>query len=200
MYPLFAIFVVFCIWLKIELNKESRQAEKDKNKLLELESEANSTRKQSIDNLDYITISEKSIPINEINDDELKKIQQELLNYSNKRILNLSHLSNTDLKRKYGPANLPLLTEYDQNFMELVRLLHKYASTLNEKGYKNEAVSVLEYSIDIGSDMSTSFKLLADLYIETNQISKITDLLYKAEKVNFLLRKSIIAYLQECID
>lgn len=200
MYLLFTIFLIFCLWLKYELNTKSRQAEQNKNNLFEIEREANSTRKQSIDNLDYITISKKSIPVNEISDNELKKIQQELLDYADKRILNLSGYTNTELKKLYGPANLPILTEYDQNFMSLVNLLHKYAVLLNEKGYIYDAISVLEYSISINSDMSNSFKLLADLYFQTNQKEKISELIKMADNVTPLLKKSITAYLQEYLD
>lgn len=200
MYPFFFIFFIFCIYVKLSLSRSSRSAEKNKTKLLELESKANSTRRQSIVNLDYITFSEKSIPINEINDDELKKIQQELLNFIDKKILNLTGITNIELKKLYGPANLPALSEYDKNFLELVRTLHNYAVTLNKLGYYNDAIKVLEYSVDIGTDMGSSYKFLADLYIQQNEISKIKSLLDKTDKVNNLSRNSVISYLQAYID
>ena len=54
MYPFFLIFFIFCVYVKLRLSNSSRNAEKNKTKLLELESEANLTRRKSIDNLDYI--------------------------------------------------------------------------------------------------------------------------------------------------
>ena len=200
MYPFFIIFFIFCIYIKLSLSKSSRNAEKNKTKLLELESEANLTRRQSIDNLDYITFSEKSIPINEINNDELKKIQQDLLIFREKRILNLTGITNIELKKLYGPANLPTLSEYDNNFLELVRTLHNYAFTLNNLNYKDEAIKVLEYSVEIGSDMGSSYKLLADLYNFKNEKSKIKILIDKSDNVNDLSRNSVISYLKAYID
>ena len=200
MYPFFLIFFIFCVYVKLRLSNSSRNAEKNKTKLLELESEANLTRRKSIDNLDYIIFSEKSIPINEINDDELKKIQEELLNFVDTKILNLSGITNLELKKLYGPANLPMLSEYDNNFLELVRTLHNYAVILNNLNCQNDAIKVLEYSVDIGTDMGSSYKLLADLYNLQNNTSKIKVLLDKTDKVNSLSQNSVISYLQAYID
>ena len=69
MFLFLPFFLVFCLWLRFEFRKSSNQAEHSKQNRLELEREANFTRKKSIDNLHYITFSEKSIPIIEINDD-----------------------------------------------------------------------------------------------------------------------------------
>lgn len=200
MYPFFLIFFIFCIYVKLSLSKSSRNAEKNKTNLLELESEANLTRRMSIDNLDYIIFSEKSIPIIEINDNELKKIQQELLNFSDKKILNLTGVTNIELKKLYGPANLPILSEYDNNFLELVRTLHNYAFTLNNLNYQDDAIKVLEYSVEIGTDMGSSYKLLADLYNSKNDNSKINVLIDKSYRINALSRNSVISYLKAYID
>lgn len=200
MYPFFAIFLVFCLWVRFKLKKSSHDSEKNKSNFFELESEANMTRKKSIDNLDYIIFSEKSIPINEINDDELKKIQQELLNFRNKKIINLSGITNTELKKLYGPANLPDLTEYDKNYLDFVRTLHNYALLLSQNNYTADAIKVLEYSVEIGTDMGISYKLLADLYVSQNMKYKINDLLNKSDNINNLSRKNVIGYLKDCID
>lgn len=200
MYPFFLIFFIFCVYVKLSLSKSSHNAEKNKTNLLELEREANSTRRKSIDNLDYIIFSEKSIPINEINDNELKKIQEKLLNFADKKILNLSGISNIELKKTYGPANLPTLTEYDNNFLELVRTLHEYAVALNNLNFQDDAIKVLEYSVDIETDMGSSYKLLGDLYYSKNDISSIKNLLEKTDKVNNLSRNSVISYLQVYTD
>ena len=43
-----------------------------------------------------------------------------------RKLLNLSGISNTDLKLQYGHANLDLLAEYDQNFSNLLRCLDSF--------------------------------------------------------------------------
>ena len=59
MYPIFTCVVVFCLWLRYELGKSDKIARKQKERLLELEHDANFTRRQSLDGLHYITFSEK---------------------------------------------------------------------------------------------------------------------------------------------
>lgn len=191
--------IVFCIWLSYKFKKSSRLAETSKQNRLELERTANSTRKKSIDTLHYITFSEKSIPIIEINDDLIKKYQKSLLNFVGKRIINLSSMTNTELKKAYGPANLPALSEYDENFSELVRLLHRYAVRLHELDYKTEAVSVLEYSVNIGTDMGTSYKLLGDFYHASAQTGKIKELISRTDNINPLIKDSVVTYLNRYI-
>ena len=87
-----------------------------------------------------------------------------MLKFVDRKVLNLSSMSNTDLKKEYGPANLTILSEYDENFSELIRCLHNYALRPHELDYTADAKTVLEYAVSIGSDMGSSYRLLADLY------------------------------------
>ncbi len=200
MFPIFFCFIVFSLWLRYELRKSTKKSENSQKSLLEIESEANFTRKKSIDTLHYITISKKSIPNIKINDNLLEKYKNNIYALECKRIINLSAYTNTELKKMYGPANLPDLTEYDQNFTVLVRSLHNYANRLNELGYSSEAVTTLEYSISLGSDMGSSYKLLADLYNNNSQTDKIIGLLSQIDKVNPIIKSSVTAYLKNYID
>lgn len=192
--------IVFCIWLNYKFKKSSSHAEQSRQNRLELEREANSTRKKSIDTLHYITFSEKSIPIIEINDELTQKYQKSLLNFVDKRIVNLSSMTNTELKKAYGPANLPALSEYDANFSELIRILHNYALRLHELDYNDEAKAVLEYSVKIGTDMGITYKLLADFYHAHYRIDKIEELLPYTKHINPLTRDSVISYLNSYIN
>lgn len=196
MLPILSCFIIFCLWLRYELRKSSNQVEKTKNTLIENESMANSTRKKSISSLNYITISEKSILFIKINDSKIKNIQKEFEILKDKKILNLSNMSNTELKLNYGPANLPVLSEADENFSSLVRNLHKYAEALKDLDMKKEAIEVLEYAIDIGSDMSISYKLLSELYKGTDNSKKIDYLIKKAETLDSLMKEPILNYLK----
>ena len=87
----------------------------------------------------------------ECDDEELTDYENDLKTLASRKILNLSHQSNTDLKLAYGPANLPALSEYDQNYTTLLRNLVAYADCLIKNGFKAEAVPVLEFGISIDS-------------------------------------------------
>ena len=73
---------------------------------------------------------------------ETKEILSRFLFLEEQKIVNLTEYTNTDLKFKYGVANLTLLTEYDTNYNELITLLHSYGSILAKEGYSSQALSV----------------------------------------------------------
>ena len=81
---------------------------------------------------------------------------------ADKRILNLTGMSNTDVKLAYGTANLPILSEYDANYTELVTTLENWSRELFEEGLYPEALQVLTFAVEIRTDISHSWHL----YIE----------------------------------
>ena len=196
MYPIFTCVVVFCLWLRYTLNRSDHITRQKQNKLWEEEHEANFTRRQPLDGLHYITLSENAIPLIETNDMQLNKTLSSLQSLTSVKIVKLSEYTNTELKKMYGPANLPLLTEYDVNYTTLVRLLQQYAARLSELSLSSEAVRVLEYSVSIGCDMASTYKLLADLYHEKGDTDKIASLIDTTDQLNPLYRESTIRYLQ----
>ena len=52
----FASFIVFCIWLGYEIHKHRNMEAKDYEAFWDREHAANSTRRKSLDGLNYITI------------------------------------------------------------------------------------------------------------------------------------------------
>ena len=113
------------------------------------------------------------------------------------KIVNLGCFSNTELKYKYGVANLNLLTEYDSNFSELVTLLQNYAELFLQSDFENQALTVLEYAISIGSDISKTYTTCAEIYYNQNQLDKIEWLKKEAEKISTSRKDSIVRKLQE---
>ena len=76
---IFFIVIIFILWLRYELKKSSRTLQNANDKFWEREELANSTRKKSTDSLNYITISEKSLPFLEINDEIVAKCVSRLV-------------------------------------------------------------------------------------------------------------------------
>lgn len=189
---LFALFVTFLVWLGYKLRKSSKQD----NSFWIREAEANNVRRQTLDNLDYITIPLDSLPFFSGIDEKLDDIQQNIRNLADCTIVNLSRYTNTELKLMYGPANLNTLTEYDQNFTVLARTLQKWAECLSSLGYDSEAVQVLEFAVSIKSDVTAGYILLAKLYLKQNEPSKIDSLISSASQLDTLLRDSLVKQLR----
>lgn len=183
------IFIVVVSYKRFKANRINQAAE---NAFWNRENAANSTRKQDISHLDYIQFSNVTLPFALFRDDILKECEQQVLTLKEKKILNLTGISNTDLKLKYGPANLLLLTQYDQNFTLLVRTLNTWGQRLNELNHPEEAVSVLAFAVSIGSDIKATWQLLAKLYAQSGETEKLKALKPSAQALNSLSKTPIL--------
>ena len=180
------------------MKKHGRYDEKKMDEYRVRELEANSTRKKSMDDLVFISLPLESFPMDIMTDDnQIKEIHETILNLSGEKILNLTGISNTDLKLKYGVANLPLLTHYDQCYTLLVKTLQSWALLLYEKGYEKECQTLLEFAIDTNTDISGTYKLLATIYVKNGEKTKFENLKSKTENLNSAMKKPIDRMLKE---
>ena len=130
-------------------------------------------------------------------DEMIKEYHETLLHLAEEKIVNLTGISNTDLKLEYGVANLPILTHYDQCYTHLVRTLNSFANRLYENGYEKECVPLLEFAVDTGSDISGTYKLLATIYVKNGDKQKLSLLKSKTDSLNSAMKKPIDRMLQE---
>lgn len=129
--------------------------------------------------------------------EELSGVESELCMLANAKIVNLNGISNTELRLTYGTANLEPLSLYDQNFTSLIRALQKWGSLLTTAGKPSDAITVLSYSVSIGSDIAGTYALLARLYKECGELDKLEELKSSAEKLNTLMKPSILRDLEK---
>ena len=112
MFKNFGWVILFCtiiigMLILYECKKHSRKSDSAKASFWAREARANTVRRKDISNLNYINIPDSVIP-SDISDDEINEYRTTLLNLQARKILNLSGLTNTDLKEKYGVANVIL--------------------------------------------------------------------------------------------
>ena len=177
--------------------KATHESKNDNQLFWDRENRANSTRKQDISTLDYITIPLDRLPLSPNEDEEVTEYQQTIKDLSTKQILNLSGKTNTDLKLEYGVANLTILSEYDNNYTTLINTLARWGARLIKLEQIMDAITVLEYGIEVNTDISRNFYMLAEHYVSTNQPDKIDALLQKAEGISSIMKPSIIKKLTE---
>ena len=168
-FPFFASFILFIIFLALWLRRSSKKETKANEEYWEKELQANSTRRKSLDSLSYVSIPFDTLPMNILPEDsEIEKIHQTLHALSKTKMVNFSGKTNTELKLEYGAPNINLLSEYDQNFTELIITLNKWASLLIAHQETAAARTVLEFSVDIGSDINSTYKMLAEIFIDVH--------------------------------
>ena len=201
-FPFFASFIVFCFWLGYELHKQRNREAQNMEDFWEKETAANQTRRQSLDELNYITIPLDTLPMNILCEDEqVKEYHETLRELAKEPIVNLTGISNTDLKLTYGAPNITLLSAYDQRYTHLARTLQSLADALYKNGYLQEACDVLTFAVSTHTDISASYKLLITLYQELGQEDKIPSLLPIAESLNSGMKNTIIRMIQDaCPD
>lgn len=192
-----AIFIAVVSYKRFKADRQNRNAEES---FWRRESDANNTRKQDISQLDYVDFSGVTLPFAQFEDALLKECEQQVLTLKDKKILNLTGISNTDLKMEYGAANLPLLTQYDQNFTLLVRTLNTWGQRLHELSHTQEAICVLAFAASIGSDIKATWNLLAELYAANGDTEHIRDLKTSAAKLNSLMREPILSMLDSYLN
>lgn len=192
---IFVWTIIFMAVISYKRKKADRQSTTKERDFWERENNANLTRKQDISNLDYVDFTGVTLPFAKFSDDLLRQCEEQVLKLKEEKILNLTGVSNTDLKLTYGAANLPLLTNYDQNFTLLVRTLNTWGSRLQELSHSQEAITVLAFSVSIGSDIKNTYQLLAELYLQEGETAKIDDLKIKASTLNSLMKAPILSTL-----
>lgn len=184
------------IWLYMKITQKKTKSMDEP--FWERERLANQTRKQPLDSLSYIIIPLDFLPfIKDTENEKLQECQQSITTLSSQKIVNLTGISNTDLKLTYGVANITVLSEYDQNYTLLIRTLHAWGRELYDSGLKAEAQTVLEYAVSCKSDIKGTYSLLADIYTETNMYDKIDSLIESAESLDSLTRNVILSCLRD---
>lgn len=197
-FPFFASFIVLSILISYKIKKSRKQQELNEKDFWERERLANTTRKKSLENLDYISIPMEDFPLDCLNENEtVQECQETLMQLRTRSIVNFTGISNTELKLQYGVANLPLLIEYDQNYTLLVRTLQKWADCLYREGFLKEACTLLEFAVSVRTDISHSYSLLTSIYKQLNCPEKIADLMPTALSLNSGMKNTIVQILEQ---
>ena len=145
----FASFIVFCIWLGYEIHKHRNMEAKDYEAFWDREHAANSTRRKSLDGLNYITIPVEAFPFGLVPlNEQIAEYEQTIRDLAKEPVVNLTGFSNTDLKLEYGAPNIDLLSLYDQRYTTLVCTLQSWAALLYKEGQPQAARVLLEFAID----------------------------------------------------
>ncbi|MBQ7918543.1 MAG: hypothetical protein IJ324_01190 [Lachnospiraceae bacterium] len=178
--------------------KHTKNVKKTEQAFWDKEMAANNVRKKSLDNLDYVTIPMEKLPLQVMTDNE--RVQEYISTIqvlSDSKIVNFTGITNTDLKLTYGTANITVLSEYDENYSTLITTLQRWAKLLYEGGFIEDTCTLLEYAVSIGSDVSASYYLLAEIYQSRGLSDKVFELIDSASSLNSKNGKTIARTLRE---
>ena len=185
------------------MRRVSRKVEEREENFWERESKSNSVRKKSLENLEYVHIPFDLLPFGTAGDNVvLQSAEDELMALKDEKIVNLTGITNTDLKLEYGTANITPLTQYDQNYTSLVCSLQKWGKELYDQGRYKDSADVLEFAVKTRTDITATYRTLVDLYrtklgLNEEEIQKKIDALIPiAKNLNSLSRMTILGLLE----
>lgn len=184
-------FLALCYVVSRNVSRFKKTHGQSHEEFLEQESRANSVRKADISALPYVEIPLDELPLDALSACGYSALAEELRALASVKILNLSMYTNTELKLMYGPANLTALSDCDDAYTSLIMLLNKIGASLLEADRPDDAEKFLSFAISIGSDITTSYTMLATLYAKKHDINRIDRLIGNADSLTSLSGKTI---------
>lgn len=191
-FPILPFFLLFLVFLAVRYRKIAAKREQAENEFWDKERQAKITPAKDISNLRYITIPIEKFPINFSDDEDVIEIEKELQELSTHRLLNLTGVSNTDLKITYGTPNFETMSKIGDDFDRMCVLVNKYAEVLFEAERFDDVITVLEFAVGVGTDVSESYTLLAKCYKNKEMNEKLDMLKDQINQSNLLLKNSIL--------
>ena len=198
-FPFLTFFIIFVITLAIRFAYLNKKTDATWQEFWDKEEQAKHVPDKDLSELDYIVVPMEEFPIGRYDNDEILSIEESLFCLSKKRIINITGMTNTEVKLKYGTNNLEILSEMEENYNELTVLLVDYAKCLMELKDYDAAAGVLEYGIEIGTDVSTDYELLGDCYKALDRKDDIENLKQTVLSRHLLLESSILFYLDDLL-
>ena len=205
MHFILPYFIIILVVIQLYIKKSDTSQKNNIKKFWEREQKANATRKKDISTLKYIEwdttlpVKENNTLLSDIlkNNPEADSAYNKIISVKDKNIINLTEYSDTDLKLKYGVANLEALTEYEDNYTLLIKNLAVLGHILKEQDDITDATHYLEYSISIGSDIRSCYADLKDIYISQNHTEKVDKLRQYASMIKSVNKELIINLLND---
>ena len=166
------------------IRRANRIDDEKKRQYLAREKKASRTPSKNLDKIPWITVP-SDLPLNILqNDNRCRKLQEIIKKISAKKIADFSAYSSTDLKLEYGASNINMLTEADSNCIMLLRSLNELSEIYFKNDFCKEAVSLLQFAVDCGSDDPEHFEKLSSYYMEHDDLPALTALLRIAEELD----------------
>lgn len=186
--------MILIVLLHYEIRKNSVDPKLTAEEFFNREMEANTTRKKDISDLPYLTADCSRLPdLSELPDEEgeIDALVKSLNKLDDHKLLNLSELSNTDLKLTYGAGNFPVLSQCDSDFTLFTRKLNALGQLLFDHSQISEARLVLEYAVELGSDIIATYRILGKIYVTLKDSDALETLKSKAEALPESVRELV---------
>lgn len=200
LFPCLFAVILLSLLFTYKIRSSDRKMRNATKNFWEKEQRANDTRRQPLDSLSYIEIPLERLPMTADSDETIADCQKCIRRLAGEKIVNLSGITNTDLKLTYGASNLDTLAQYDQNCTVLLRTLYQWGEALYHAGRPEEAKTVLEFGVSCNTDICKHYTLLAEIYKKENAQSRIQDLILIAGNLTSMRSSAIVSSLNKIAE
>lgn len=200
---IFIVFLIFIFVFQHNLRKSDRMISHNRRSFWDKEEKSLFVRKTDLDPNDFVHANAEALPhysleyFKELGDEHLYKLQERCFKLASEPMMNLSELMNSDIRLKYGAANLGLVENYEDNYNQYLRALYKLAKGYYELDKKTEALQVLEEGINMKTDISDHIILLGKLYLETHRNDRFETLYNSTLQLKTLTKSKSIQGLEQ---
>lgn len=197
-FPFLTVFIIFllALFFRFKYLREKREAQEQDFWSNEQKARINiGTIKES----DYVVIPLSTFPFGLCEDPYMVEMENAIKTLSEEKLLNLTGLSNTDVKLKFGANHFDEATLAGEKYDELIKNLVNYAIELDDHGFSSESEKMLEYLIGIDCDMKSAYITLGKLYASGNKIGKIKDLIERVDSSSLSIKNATKTQLSELL-
>ena len=192
---IFGCTLILIMLIRYKSKKHDRQSGMRIDEFLQRELEANTTRKKDISGLPYLIADISRLP--DLAgcpdpDGEIAAARKALARLDGTKLLNLSGISNTDLKLTYGAANFPVLSECDSHYTAYTRGLQRLGSLLFDAGDNERAALALEYAVELTTDIRATYRLLGAIYEKQGRSDAAAALRVREDELSEQLRGELL--------
>ena len=184
------------IFIMIQSRRHRKKQEEVHREFLEAEDAANAVRKKEIEP-DLFFIADLSglpaVPEGDPHNVERAAARQ--------MIYFRTPISNLELKREYGPAQMDVIAQYEENFNDYLKCLTNWATDIAETRNPqdvSDSLLILGYTIAHGTELRNAYKLAADLYAEARDFATLEALMDTADRHHFrdpAVKRHIVEYI-----
>jgi len=182
--PILVLVVVITVAFKLAERKRLDKARQSTKDMMDADDAANTARHRDIGEEFFYTARLSDLPITQYSEEDMAKPaspymwQAKVVAAAEKKMLHFDRqYSNVELKQMFGPANLDDVAKYEENFSNFIHAMRYWAEALINADKSAEAQKVLEESVKARSELSQSYTLLADIYKQSGNLSKLKELL-----------------------
>ncbi|MCL2388566.1 MAG: hypothetical protein FWC89_13625 [Defluviitaleaceae bacterium] len=189
---LLALSVTLIVAVLMNGRSHRRKQEEMNRRFLEEEEAANAVRKKDIDADLYYTANLSALP--QLPNPDPHQVER----CANRTMIRFAEpISNLELKKQYGLAQMDVIAQYEENFTEYLKSLTKWAMDIAEN-QQEDALKIVEEVVTLGGEFRDTYRLAADIYVAKNDHDGLNTLLINATENHFkdpAIRRQVLDYI-----